>query len=96
MIIKIIRKNKIIKTELVLFHDTLPLDIPRSIGQLIFVLFSNLHLYCNQTKWKADVWLDFGIKKRKSDSTIVDGVAVCSICKVQPKTVIAHLRRQHQ
>ena len=52
MIIKIIRKNKIAETELVYFHDTLPVDIPRSIGQLILAVISDLHLYCNQTKLK--------------------------------------------
>ena len=33
------------------------------------------------TKAYADEWRHFGLKKRKSDSTIVDGVAVCFISK---------------
>ena len=35
VIIKYIRKNKIVETVLVYFHDALPVDIPRSTGQLI-------------------------------------------------------------
>ena len=87
MIIKIIRKNIIEETELVSFHDTVPVDIPPSIGQLILAVISNLHLYCNQTKWKVGVWQHFGLKKRKSYSTMVYGVAVCFICKMKPKTL---------
>ena len=39
------------------------------------------------TRAKADVWQHFGLKKRKSDFTIVDGVAVCFIGKMQPGRV---------
>ena len=55
MIIKIIRKNKIVETELVYFHEALPVDIPRSMGQLILAVISDLHLYCIQTKWKTSL-----------------------------------------
>ena len=59
------------------------------------------------TKAKADVWLHFGLKKRKSDATIVDSVVVCFICKMQSKTggggrqgrtrnLVTHIHRHHQ
>ena len=65
---------------------TATLDIPRSISQLISAVISDLHLYCNQTKWKANVWRHFRLKKRKLGSSIVDSVAVSFICKMQLKT----------
>ena len=55
MIIKIIRKNKIVEMELVFLHATLAVAIPRSIGQLILAVISDLYLFCNQTKWKTSL-----------------------------------------
>lgn len=56
----------------------------------------------NNTKAKSDVWRHFGLKKRKSDSTIVEGIAVCHHCNMTPKTsgggttnLVTHLRRHH-
>ena len=55
------------------------------------------------TKVKPDIWRHFRLQKRKSDSTIVDIVAVYFICKMQPKTqgggmrnLVTHLRRHNQ
>ena len=50
---------------------------------------------------KANVWRHFGSRKRKSDGTIVDGVAVCFTCHVVLKTgggttnLVNHLKRHH-
>ena len=55
MIIKLSEseQTKIVETEVVYFHYALPVDIPHSIAQLILAAISDLHLYCNQTKWKT-------------------------------------------
>ena len=54
VIIKIIRKNKIVETELVYFDDTPPVDMPQSIGQLILAVISNLHLYSSSSSSSSD------------------------------------------
>ena len=51
---------------------------------------------------KADIWRHFGLKKRKSDSVIEEGIAICRQCEATIKctgggtsNMTTHMRRHH-